>query len=173
MDFFDLIDKRRSIRAYQARAVERNKIDAIVNAARLAPSAGGLQAYDIVIVDDAELKRSLADAALAQDFVAAAPVILAFCADAGRNESKYGKRGAALYCIQDATIAAAYAQLAAASLGLGSCWIGAFDEAAVARVLRAPPGIRPVALIAIGHGAELPERPPRRPISDIARHGHF
>ena len=173
MDLWDAIDKRRSIRVYHKKPLEPSKIEFVLDAARLAPSAGGLQAYNIVLVDDAETKRSLADAALAQDFVAAAPVILAFCADPARSESKYGKRGAALYCIQDATIAAAYAQLAAAALGLGSCWIGAFDEAAVARVLRAPPRVRPVALIAIGYGAEAPERPPRRPISDITRYGHF
>ncbi|HEY7607893.1 MAG TPA: nitroreductase family protein [Alphaproteobacteria bacterium] len=173
MDFFALVDKRRSIRAYLAQPVERGKVDSILDAVRLAPSAGDLQAFDMVVVEDADTKRALAAAALGQDFVAAAPIVLAFCADPARDEGKYGKRGATLYCIQDATIAAAYAQLAAAALGLASCWVGAFDEAAVARVLRAPARVRPVALLAVGFGAETPERPPRRSIADIARRGHF
>jgi nitroreductase len=173
MDFFALVDKRHSIRAFQAKPLERGKINSILDAVRLAPSAGDLQAFDIVVVEDADTKRALAAAALGQDFVAAAPAILAFCADPARNQGKYGNRGATLYCIQDATIATAYAQLAAAALGLGSCWVGAFDEAAVARVLRAPGRVRPVALLAVGYGAEAPERPPRRTVADIARHGHF
>ena len=173
MDFFDLVQKRHSIRAYRAKPVERGKIESILDSVHLAPSAGDLQAFEIVVVDDAETKRALADAALGQDFVATAPVVLAFCANPARSEGKYGKRGATLYCVQDATIAAAYAQIAATALGLGSCWVGAFDEAAVARVLAAPQRIRPIALMALGYGAEQPERPPRWPLTDIARHGRF
>jgi nitroreductase len=125
------------------------------------------------MIEDAATKRALAAAAHGQDFLAEAPIVLAFCANPGRNEDRYRKRGAALYCIQDATIAAAYAQLAASALGLASCWVGAFDETAVARVLRAPPPIRPVALIALGYAAEAPERPRRWPLDEIIRHGHF
>jgi nitroreductase len=173
MDFFDLVQKRHSIRAYQAKSVERGKIESILDAVRLAPSAGALQAFEILVVDDAETKRALAAAALGQNFVAAAPAVLAFCADPARSKAKYGKRGATLFCIQDATIAAAYAQLAATALGLGSCWVGAFDEVAVARVLRVPPRIRPIALIVLGYSAEQPQRPPRRPLADIVRDGRF
>lgn len=172
-DFFAILDRRRSTRAYHARPVERAVIESVLDAVRLAPSAGNLQAFDVVVVDDVETKRALAAAAFGQDFVAAAPIVLAFCADPTRSEGKYGGRGATLYCIQDATLAAAYAQLAAAALGLASCWVGAFDEAAVARILRAPRDIRPVALIVVGHGAEAPERPPRRSVSEFTRQGHF
>jgi nitroreductase len=107
MEFFDLVHKRHSIRAYQATPVERGKIESILDLVRLAPSAGDLQGFEIVVVDDAETKRALADAALGQGFVATAPVVLAFCANSARSEGKYGKRGATLYCVQDATIAAA------------------------------------------------------------------
>lgn len=173
MDFFDVIDRRHSIRAYQKKTVEQDKIDALLEVSRLAPSAGDLQAYEIVVVEDAATKRALARAALDQHFVADAPAVLVFCADPARSEAKYGTRGATLYCIQDATIAASHAQLAAVALGFASCWVGAFDEAAVARVLRAPGGLRPVALLLLGYAAEAPARPPRRSLEDLVRHGRF
>ena len=135
----------------------------------LAPSAGDLQAYEIIAIERPELKSALAAAALDQEFIAQAPVVLVFLADVHRSESKYSRRGATLFCIQDATIAAAYAQLAAAALGLGSCWVGAFDEDRVAKVIEAPDVMRPVAILPLGFPAERPTRPPRRPLQDLVR----
>jgi nitroreductase len=74
-----------------------------------------------------------------------------------------------LYCIRDATIAAAYAQLAAAAFGLASCWVGTFDERLVAGELNAPENLRPIALLPLGYGAETPTRPSRRPLGPIVR----
>jgi nitroreductase len=173
MEFFDVIDKRRSVRAYRKQAIEPDKVDALLNAARLAPSAGDLQAYEIVLVETADAKAALAAAAHGQGFIEQAPMVLAFCADAERSEGKYGDRGAALYALQDATIAAAHLQLAATALGLASCWVGAFDEGKAATALRAPRRIRPVALMPIGYAAESPARPPRRDLRDLVRRGHF
>jgi nitroreductase len=171
MEFFDVIEARRSVRPFRDTTVEPEKLERILGAARLAPSAGDLQSYRIVVIDDAATKAALAAAALGQDFVAAAPVVLVFCADAKRCESRYGHRGATLFCVQDATIAACYAQLAAAGQGLASCWVGAFDEAAVAAALGAPPELRPVAIMPIGRAAEQPERPHRRPLAELVRRG--
>ncbi len=112
----------------------------ILAAANDAPTAGNLQAYEIIIVRDAARKRQLAAAAWHQDFVAVAPVVLVFCANPDRNRGKYGERGARLYAVQDATIAVTYAQLAATVQGLGTCWVGAFDEGAVPQILNTPPG---------------------------------
>lgn len=125
-----------------------------------------MQAYEIVAVRDPVRKRELAGAAFGQDFIAAAAVVLVFCARPARSAAKYGARGEELYCIQDATIAAAYAQLAATALGLGACWVGALDEAAVARVIGAK-GLRPIAIMPIGWPAERPARTPRRPLSEL------
>lgn len=119
------------------------------------------------MVQDENKKRELALASFAQSFVAEAPVVLVFCANPGRSEKRYGKRGKNLYCIQDATIAAAYAQLAAVDLGLGSCWVGAFDEKEVLRILGNPEGLIPVAIIPIGYPAEQPPSTGRRKLEDI------
>lgn len=151
MELFDLVTHRRSIRQFAIRDVEQAKIDRIVQTARLAPSAGNLKAYVIDIVRNAETKLALSHAAHGQDFVARAPIVLVFLADEKRSADEYSLRGAKLFCVQDATIAAAYAQLAAAELGLASCWVGAFNEEAVAKAVGARSRLRPVALLPIGY----------------------
>jgi nitroreductase len=173
MQFFEVVDRRRSIRAFTTALVEADKLEAILATARLAPSAGDLQAYQIAVVDEAGTKKALAAAALGQDFIAGAAVVLVFCASPGRSESRYGQRGASLYCIQDATIAACYAQLAATAQGLASCWVGAFDEAGVAAALRIPPELRPISLLPIGYAAEAPERPARRALDALVHRGSW
>jgi nitroreductase len=169
MDYFELIQARRSIRAYQPRPVEEDKLTRILEAARRSPSAGNLQAYMIVIVRDAATRKALSRAALNQDFLAQAPVVLAFFADQQRAATKYHKRGVELYSLQDATIACAYAQLAAAQLGLGTVWVGAFDDAAVRCVLKTQADWRPMALLPIGYPAETPASTSRRPLDELAK----
>jgi len=171
MHFFEVLSQRRSIHRFRPRAVEADKLQALLDAAAAAPSAGNLQAYEIVVLanPDAPTRRALAEAALHQELFESAPTLLIFCADAERSRSEYGERGASLFAVQDATLAAAYAQLAATALDLGSCWVGAFDEDRMRTLLRLPPGLRPVAVIAIGHAAEQPARPPHRSIKDLVR----
>ncbi len=166
MNLFEAIMARQSVRAYKPQQVEQEKIDAIVAAINQAPSAGNLQAYRVWLIRGAAIKERLAQAALDQKFLASAPLLLVFWAEPARA-SQYGKRGAELYCVQDATIAVAYAQLAATALGLATCWIGAFDEAAVAEVLGSPEGLRPIAMLPIGYAAEKPASTPRRAVSEL------
>ena len=173
MQFLEVVERRQSIRAFTGAPVEADKLQAILATARLAPSAGDLQAYQIAVIDGAGTKKALATAASGQDYVAEAPVVLVFCASLGRSESRYGQRGASLYCIQDATIAACYAQLAATAQGLASCWVGAFDEARVAAALRSPPQFRPIALMPIGYAAETPKRPQRRALDALVHRGNW
>lgn len=168
MDFFKLINARRSIRAYQPQAIEEEKITRILEAANHAPSAGNLQAYVIVVVRDLATRRALAGAALNQESLIQAPVVLAFFAHQQISAVKYKQR-AELYSLQDATIAATYAQLAASALGLGSVWIGAFDDDAVKRILKAQADWRPAALLPIGYSAETPPKTSRRAVKDTAR----
>jgi len=169
MDFFETVHARQSVRAYQAKPVEPKQLEAILSAANQSPSAGNLQGYEVLVVRDAATIRSLAKAALSQMFIAQAPIVLVFCADPARSGAKYGARGEQLYCVQDATVAAAYAQLAATALGLATCWIGAFDEKDVARVLELRAGLRPIAMLPVGWPAETPPRTPRRALSDLVR----
>jgi nitroreductase len=169
MDFFDLINVRRSIRAYTEQPVEAEQLNRILEATRRAPSAGNLQAYMILVIRSPATKAALAKAALNQDFLAQAPVVLAFFGRQQVSAAKYQKRGVELYAMQDATIACAYAQLAATQLGFGAVWVGAFDDDTVKRVLKAQADWRPVALLPIGYPAESPKQTPRRPMGELVK----
>jgi len=167
MEFFDLILARRSIRAFANKPVEDRKLEQILQAARAAPSAGNLQAYEIYAVRRPEARSALAAAALGQDFVRAAPVVLVFCTNEERCSGKYGERGRRLYALQDATISCAFAMLAAADLGLGTVWVGAFHDDEVWKTIGSPRGHRPVAMLPVGYPAEKPDEAGRRPLSDL------
>jgi nitroreductase len=173
MDFAELVEERHSIRAYADREVEPDKLNSILQAARRSPTAGNLQAYRIAIVREPSLRRTLAQAALNQEFIAQAPVVLVFLADAPTSSTKYGRRGETLYAVQDATIACAYAQLAACDAGLGSCWVGAFHEGQVRDALGVAPHLRPVALLPLGYPSQAPDVTPRRPLSETLLDGGF
>ena len=121
-----MIKRRRSVRAFAPEAVEAEKVTQVLAAANVAPSAGNLQGYEIFRVTREKERAALARAALDQFFVAQAPMVLVFCANQVRSAAKYRERGARLYAIQDATIACAFAMLAATALGLGTVWVGAF-----------------------------------------------
>jgi nitroreductase len=166
VDFFEAVGKRRSVRAYQDVAVSADLLESILRACAQAPSAGNLQAYEIFAVADAEVRAALARAAFGQDFVRQAPAVLVFCANPDRAR-RYGERGATLYAPQDATIAATYAQLAATSLGLATCWVGAFDEGKAAEALSLDPPLRPIIILPIGVAAEEPGPGVRRSLSDL------
>jgi nitroreductase len=172
-DFFDVIRARRSIRSYQRADVSDDELSRVLDAMNLAPSAGDLQSYEVVVVRDPERRRRLARAAHDQEYVGAAPVVLAFFMNPARSREKYGDRGASLFACQDATIAAAHAQLAAGALGLATLWVGAFDDAAVLAAVDAPAGLRPSSLLVIGHAAEAPAPTPRRRLSDLVRFETF
>lgn len=173
MDFFDTVKNRHSVRRYQAREVEPEKLNTLLETINAAPSAGDLQGYEVVVVRDADTKRMLADAAHGQGSVAEAPAVLVFCANHLLSASKYGKRGADLYAVQDATIGAAYAQLAATALGLATVWVGAFDPQAAANAIAAPEQVTPVAFIPVGYPAEEPRHTPRRQLDDLVHRERF
>lgn len=167
-DFFATVRHRHSVRQYQEDTpVEAEKLHAILEMACAAPTAGDLQAYHIFVVADDALRDSLRAAAGDQAFISAAPVCLVFCADPGRSAEKFRERGEKLFAIQDATIAAAYAQLAIVAAGMGSTWVGSFDADAVREVLELEPGLEPLALLSMGYPAELPAPTPRRPLDEM------
>lgn len=167
MDFFEVVRRRRSTRAYAAQPIEAEKLHKILAAANAAPSAGNLQAYEIYRVSDPQKKRALARAAWDQGFVAAAPELLVFCAHPARAAARYRQRGVRLYAVQDATIACTFAMLAAGALGLSTVWVGAFQDEAVRKAIGAPEEHLPVAMLPIGYAAETPELTPRRPLEEL------
>lgn len=164
--FFEVLRRRHSIRSYTDKEIEDWKLKQILEAVNSAPSAGNLQAYDIFVVHNRRKKHALAKAAGGQYFISEAPIVLVFCAVSSRSSWKYGSRGEQLYCIQDATIAAAYAQLAATALGLASIWVGAFDEKEALEALGQESEFRPLVIMPIGYTVEKPEIAPRRRLEE-------
>jgi len=169
MDFFEVVKNRHSVRAFKDKEIGKEKLDKLLLVANSSPSAGDLQAYQIFQVKKKALKVALAKAAYGQDFLAQASVDLVFCIDPLRSARKYGKRGSELYSIQDATISAAYVHLAAVDLGLGSVFVGAFDEEAISKILSLPGNLRPIIILPIGYPDEKPDATPRRKINDLVR----
>jgi nitroreductase len=141
--------ERRSVRNFQDWAISQKDIKRILESAHSAPSAGNLKARDIVIVKDKKTKKAIAEAALSQNFIAGAPIVLIFFAT-DKSIKKYGGRGI-LYAIQDATIACSFACVQATMLGLGSCWIGAFDEDEIISILKVNKNWSPVAILPVGY----------------------
>jgi nitroreductase len=164
--FFELLRKRRSIRSFKEEPIEESKLNRILEACNLAPSSGGLQTFEIYQVKNREMKEKLVSAAKDQAFVAQAPLLLVFCANPSRSVERFGERSQ-LFSVQDATIAAAYAQLTVHLLGLTTVWVGAFDEKKVSETLQLPLGQRPIALLPIGYENEKPKEKATRGIKDL------
>ena len=167
MDYFEIVNERHSTRAFTDCPVEAKKVQKILETANRAPSAGGLQGYEIYRIIKPEHRSALVQAALGQDFVAEAPIVLVFCANPARSAVRYKQRGVQLYSIQDATIACTFAMLAATALGLSTIWVGAFDEEAVRQAVGIPQDLTPVALLPIGYAGKKPRITPRRELSDL------
>jgi nitroreductase len=162
MEILQAIRQRRSVRNFQPKPIPLEALDPLIDALRWAPSAGNLESRRFYLVFNEELRAKLARAALGQGFIAQAPVAIVACADQ-RIIRHYGERGAHLYCLLDVAASLENLLLAAMAHGLASCWVGAFDEEEVRRLLQLPAHLRPVALVPVGFAAEHPEPPPRRP----------
>jgi len=157
MDFFDVVKNRYSTRAYQDRPVEEEKIFQVIEAARLAPSASNRQEWRFIVVRDLEKRQALGDIAHKQAFIGQAPVVIAACAATDDHMMSCGQP---CYPI-DVAIALEHISLAAVALGLGTCWIGAFDEAPAKKLLGVPADVRIVQLMPLGYPADKP-RPKTR-----------
>jgi nitroreductase len=163
MDLTEAIKKRRSIRKYLPRKVENDKLDRVLEAGRLAPSAKNLQEWRFVVVRDEGRRKRLAEAAKGQTFVGEAPVVIAACA----TVTDYVMTCGQLTYPIDLAIALEHMVLAAAAEGLGTCWIGAFYEEEVKKILNIPPEVRVVALLPLGYPDESPHPRPRKEIGEI------
>ena len=170
MEFFEVVQGRQSIRKFNDRPIESDKLTRILEAANRAPSAGNLQAYRIFVVRKRSLREALARSAGNQPCVTEAPVVLVVCVDPARSAAVWGTKGEQLLCIQDATVASAYIQLAATALGLGSVWLGAVIESeAIKETLGLTEDLWPIVVIPLGYAAERPPRKLRRPLRDLVR----
>jgi nitroreductase len=167
MQFREVVTGRRSVRHFDGKkAVSDVDVKALLEAATLAPSAGNVQPWRFYVVKGAAAREKLASA-VHQRWAAAAPVSIVVAVDPRPCAARYGDRGEYLYAVQDTAAAAQNILLAAVDRGLASCWIGAFDERAVARALEIPDPITPVAILPVGYSAESGGRPNRRPIEEV------
>ena len=172
MELEEAIKGRRSIRAFKPQDVPEETVEKLIDAARHAPSAGNTQPWEFVIARKQDIKKKLAQAAH-QAFVEEAPVVIVVCANENRSLMGYGIRGETLYCIQDTAAATQNILLTAYSLGLGTCWVGAFNENEAKKALKTPKGIRPVAMIPVGYPNRTPSQRGRRSINQIVHHEEF
>ena len=166
IDVADCIEGRTSIRVFKHDPIEDEVIEEALRLANLAPSAGNLQARDFVIVKDIGTKKALMEAAYREEFVKSAPVVIVCCANLERIRH-YGERGRTLYCLQDVAAAIENMILYLSSKGIGSVWVGAFDERKASDALGLPDHARPVALVPIGYPVEKGVKRRRLPMSEI------
>jgi len=171
MDVMDAIKARRSVRAYLAKPIEDEKLDAVLEAARLAPSAANLQEWRFMIVREREMIKKLSAVAGGQVFVAEAPVVIVACAETDGQAMRWG--GPPCYQI-DVAIALDHMSLAAVDLGLGSCWIGLFDERKVKEILDIPAEIRVLVLMLLGYPSDPSASAKNRlPLDRIVKYEHW
>ena len=164
MDVMEAIRIRRSVRKYRSDAIPEAVLDQMIEALRLAPSACNIQPWRFVVVTDPGRRAALVQAAHNQKFIGEAPVVVVGCGFPAKAYQRMGGAGNSVDI--DVAIALDHLTLAAAAVGLGTCWIGAFDEKAVKDVIGAPDDAKVVALTPLGYPAEpgmlAPTDPGRR-----------
>ena len=166
MDVFEAIQQRYSVRRYKQQPVEGDKLERVLEAARLAPSASNRQEWRFVVVTDEQTRQELMEAAGGQSFVGQAPVVIVACAETDEHVMRCG-----LMCYPiDVAIALEHIALQAAAEGLGTCWVGAFDAAAVKEALGIPEQIRVVQLMPLGYPDDQPGAKHRLPLGEIVAH---
>ncbi len=159
----EVVRRRRSVRKYRPEPVPQGKLDQMLEAARLAPSWANGQCWTFVVVTDVKVKHAVAQAG--NEWMEQAPAIIVGCADPSRS----GKKGDQQYYLLDMGIAMEHLVLASAELGLGTCWIGWFDEEKARKALGAPKKVRVVAMTPVGYPDEEPEARPRKSLGEIVR----
>lgn len=163
MEFIELARKRYSVRAYDSRPVDEQALQSILEAGRLAPSAANRQPVSIVVVRDEPRRRALGEA-YPRDWFWRAPAILVVCVEPARAWVRADGKN---YADVDGAIAMDHMTLCAADLGLGTCWIGAFEVSKVRRALALPDGVEPLAMTPLGYSQEGERPKSRKPASDV------
>lgn len=168
MDIFQVINDRRSIRRYKDAAVEPEKLRTVIEAARLAPSWKNMQCWRFLILTEPARRLKLLDAFPddnpGKKAIATAPAVIAVCADPAQS----GEENGIAYWIADAAIAFEHLCLAAHALGLGTCWMGWYDEALLRAALGIPDGVRVLGITPLGYPDQEPKARPRKELREIA-----
>lgn len=156
MDFIELAKNRYSVRKYQEREIEREKLEYVLQAGRIAPSAVNFQPWRFIVAREAGMKETVCST-YNRDWIKAAPAIIVLC---GVHGEAWRRADGKDHCDIDVAIAADHMTLAAVEKGLGTCWVCNFDSMALAKALRLPKGTEPAVLLPIGYPADSadPER---------------
>jgi len=166
MEFTELIARRYSVRAYKPDPVEEDKLQRVLEAACIAPTAANRQPFRLIVIHTQGRREDLGRL-YHRDWFAQAPIVIGICAIPAEAWSRSdGKR----YADVDATIAMDHLILAATNEGLGTCWIGAFDPAAARQVLGLPDDVEPIAFTPLGYPADQPQERKRKALSDLVRY---
>jgi nitroreductase len=178
MDIYETIRQRRSIRSYTDEDVTEGEIKILLESAIRAPSACNRQTWRFVIVRKPETIEVLYKAASYstqhQTFVRKAPLIIVVCADLWPyRRTPYRARGESLFALQETAAAIQNLLLAACASNLGTCWVGLIDEEMIKQALKIPAGIRPVAIIPVGHTRSKTKPTSRRPLEDVIYYENF
>ncbi len=165
MDFRELVARRYSVRAYKQKDVEEESLNRILEAARLAPTASNLQPFQIIVVRTAGREKELRRIYW-RDWFVQAPIVICVCGLPGQAWVRKDGRN---YCDIDAAIVMDHMILAATELGLGTCWIAAFDAAVAREVLAIPAGVEPLLFTPLGYAADEPVLKERKPLANLVR----
>ncbi len=170
MGVFEIIRKRRSIRLYEEKPVEQEKLNRVLEAGRLAPSADNCQPWRFVVAINDEVKEKLR-ASYDEEWFVSAPVIIIGCAV---PKEAWVRMDGQEYWMVDVAIAMQNMILVATELGLGTCWVADFDEEAARKALKLPPSVRVVAMTPLGYPA-VEKRPVRnrKPLSEIVHYNSW
>jgi nitroreductase len=170
MSFLDLIKQRYSVRAYKSDPVEDDKLQQVLEAARWAPSACNRQPYQLIVLKTAEQAADLKRVYHRSWFYSQAPYVIAVC---GLTQEAWVRRDGHNYQYVDAAIAMDHLILAATELGLGTCWVAAFDVQAAREVLGLPLNVAPVAFTPLGYPADELGPKNRKNVSDLVRYDRW
>jgi nitroreductase len=166
MDIFEVIHKRYSVRAYKRDPVEESKLQQVLEAARLAPTASNRQPFKFIVIHTSGRETELSRIYRSSWFVQA-PLIICGCAIPSEAWTRMDRKN---YCDVDLTIAMDHLILAATEVGLGTCWIAAFDPAVARQVLRLPSSVEPVAFTPLGYPDDQPDQKERKPLTEIVKY---
>lgn len=171
MEFYEVIRERKSVRKYKPDPISDEVLNRILEAGRIAPSAKNIQPWHFIVIKNPEIKEQVAEASRGQRFMAQAPIILCGCA---LEDIAWGSMGGYMSSFAvDLAIGMDHMILAAANEGLGTCWIGAFDEKDVKKILNVPDNVRIVALTPIGYPAEEPRDRGRKLLKEIVSYDKY
>jgi hypothetical protein len=168
MEFNQVVRKRKMVRQYQqGKSIPDSIVSTLIENAHRAPSAGHTQVQEFIIVRDPLIRARLAQAALQQQQVNDAPLLIVVCSNTSRSIGRYGKRGKDFYSIIDGAFASMLILLTSVNEGIGACFVGAFEDNKVSGILGLPEYVKPVGIIALGYPDEGPERFQRIDISKL------